>query len=97
MMNGNIFLRNDTIFGICQALGEDFGFNPNILRVALILPLFWFPVEVAITYVGLGLVVLASRLLFKDRSPATVAADGKSALPRAGQPANSDLAISDAA
>ena len=26
--------RSDTMLGVCQALGEDFGFHPNILRIA---------------------------------------------------------------
>lgn len=63
----NLFLRNDTIFGVCEALGEDFGFNPQYLRIALILPLFWFPVEIVALYFGLGLFVLVSRLLVPAR------------------------------
>lgn len=69
----NMMMRNDTILGVCQSLGEDFGFNPNFLRVALILPLFWFPVEMIALYFGLGLVVLASRVIFpvKKAAPAS--------------------------
>ena len=59
----NLFLRNDTIFGVCEALGEDFGFNPQYLRVALILPIFWLPLEMIALYFGLGLFVLVSRLI----------------------------------
>ena len=25
----NLMLRNDTILGVCEAIGQDFGFNPN--------------------------------------------------------------------
>ena len=30
----NPFTREDTLFGICEALGEDFRFNPLLLRIA---------------------------------------------------------------
>ena len=63
----NLVTRNDTLLGVCQALGDDFGFNPTWLRVALILPIFWFPLEMVALYLGLGLVVLASRKLFPAR------------------------------
>ena len=57
-------LRSDTILGVCQAIGEDFGFNPTWLRVALCLMLFANPAAVIGGYFALGLVVAASRLLF---------------------------------
>lgn len=60
----NLFRRRDTFFGICEAVGQDFGFNPLYLRLAFIAPLFFFPVQSFAAYFGLGLVVLASRLLF---------------------------------
>ncbi len=60
----NLFQRRDTFFGICEAVGQDFGFNPLWLRLAFVAPLFFFPVETFVGYFGLGLVVLASRLLF---------------------------------
>ena len=28
-------LRSHTILGVCEAIGEDFGFNPTFLRVPL--------------------------------------------------------------
>lgn len=63
----NLMLRNDTILGVCEALGRDFGFNPNWLRVAFCLPVFWNPAVVAVAYLALGLVVAATRLAFPDR------------------------------
>lgn len=93
----NMFLRNDTIFGVCEALGEDFGFNPNYLRVALILPIFWFPTEVAITYAALGLVVLASRFLFKDNKVAAEQAEAGTKLVTADPANEADGAIAEAA
>jgi phage shock protein PspC (stress-responsive transcriptional regulator) len=78
----NLFRRRDTFFGICEAVGQDFGFNPLWLRLAFIAPLFFFPVQSFAAYFGLGLVVLASRLIFPDRraaaaEPVPVAVDAQ--------------------
>ncbi len=70
----NLFRRRDTFFGICEALGQDFGFNPLWLRLAFIAPLFFFPVQTFAAYFGLGIVVLASRLLFPAKRAAAQAA-----------------------
>ena len=66
----NLFRRRDTFFGICEAVGQDFGFNPLHLRLAFIAPLFFFPVQSFAAYFGLGLVVLASRLIFPAKASA---------------------------
>jgi phage shock protein PspC (stress-responsive transcriptional regulator) len=63
-------LRAHTIFGVCEAIGEDFGFNPVLLRVPFAASVLWSPVMAIGAYLGLGLVVLASRLLFPDRRSA---------------------------
>ena len=34
----NLLRRDDTFFGVCQAIGEDFGFHPIFLRIAFGLP-----------------------------------------------------------
>lgn len=61
--NNNLLLRDDTFFGVCQGIGEDVGFNPNILRVAFA-PLLFFSWQAAIgLYIGLGLLVLTTRLI----------------------------------
>jgi hypothetical protein len=39
----NLFTRPDTFFGVCQGLGEDLRFHPNILRLALAGLFFWSP------------------------------------------------------
>jgi phage shock protein C len=59
----NLFTRDDTIFGVCEALGQDFGFNPLYLRVLLASALLWNPPVVVGTYLGAGLIVMVSRLL----------------------------------
>lgn len=66
----NLFRRRDTFFGICEAVGQDFGFNPLWLRLAFVAPLFFFPVQTFIGYFALGLVVLASRLAFPAKAAA---------------------------
>jgi phage shock protein PspC (stress-responsive transcriptional regulator) len=57
-------LRSHTILGICEAIGEDFGFNPIFLRIPLAASVIWNPTFSIAAYVALGLGVLASRLLF---------------------------------
>jgi hypothetical protein len=54
----------DSLFGICQAAGEDLHINPFFLRVGLIGVLFFNPALMLAAYLGLGLVVGASRVLF---------------------------------
>ena len=60
-------LRHDTILGVCEAIGQDFGFNPTWLRLAFIAPIFFAPVWTVAAYLGLGVLVAATRLLFKDK------------------------------
>lgn len=62
----NLVLRNDTILGVCEAIGQDFGFNPNWLRLAFCLPIYWNPALVISAYLGLGLLVAATRFAFPD-------------------------------
>ena len=57
-------LRSHTILGVCEAIGEDFGINPLFLRVPLAASVLYSPLWAVGVYLGLGLVVLASRLLF---------------------------------
>lgn len=59
----NPLTRDDTFLGVCQAIGDDFGFNPIFLRLAFALPLLYAPVTTLAAYFALGVVVLASRLL----------------------------------
>jgi len=66
----NLFRRRDTFFGVCEAVGQDFGFNPLWLRLAFVAPLFFFPVQTFIGYFTLGAVVLLSRLVFPNKAPA---------------------------
>ena len=63
-------MRSHTILGVCEAIGEDFGFNPILLRVPFAATVLWSPMWSIVAYLGLGLVVLASRLLFPKAKPA---------------------------
>ena len=65
-------LRNDTILGVCEALGQDFGFHPNFLRVPLAAGVLISPLMVLGIYFGLGLAVLVSRLLYPAPRPLAV-------------------------
>ena len=62
-------LRSHTILGVCEAIGEDFGFNPVFLRVPFAASVLWSPTWAIGAYFALGLVVLASRLLFPKAKP----------------------------
>jgi phage shock protein C len=69
-------LRNHTILGVCEAIGEDFSFNPVWLRIPLAASVIWSPMIAFGAYFGLGVLVLASRLLFpKTRAAAPIAAE----------------------
>ena len=57
-------MRPHTILGVCEAIGEDFGFNPVLLRVPFAAGVLWSPTMVLAIYFALGAVVLASRLIF---------------------------------
>ena len=63
----------DSLFGICQAAGEDLHISPFFLRVCLIALLFFGPWLALGAYAGLGVLVGASRLLFPKPRASTSA------------------------
>jgi len=63
-------LRSHTILGVCEAIGEDFGFNPVLLRVPLAASVLWNPLISIGVYFALGAVVLLSRLVFPKEAAA---------------------------
>ena len=73
--NGNVFTRDDTFFGVCQAIGDDLGFSPNWLRAAFGVMLVYAPVATIGAYLALGLVIAALRWLVPNPRLAKVAAD----------------------
>jgi len=70
----NIALRNDTLLGVCEALGQDLGFNPNFLRVPLGAGIIFAPALMVGIYLALGAIVFASRTFFPTRYVRTEAA-----------------------
>jgi phage shock protein PspC (stress-responsive transcriptional regulator) len=79
----SLFMRDHTLLGVCEGLGEDFGFNPVYLRVTLAAALIWNPVAVIGGYLAAGALVLVSRLLVREpraafaSTSAEATADGK--------------------
>ena len=62
----SVFARDDTFFGVCQAIGDDFGFSPNWLRAALGVGLIWNPMLMVGLYAGAGVIVLFARLVVRE-------------------------------
>lgn len=60
-------LRNDTLLGVCEALGEDFKINATWIRLAFIAPLFFAPIWTVAAYFGIGMLVAISRKLAPNK------------------------------
>jgi phage shock protein PspC (stress-responsive transcriptional regulator) len=74
---GSIIARDDTVLGVCFAIGQDFGFNELYLRLLFAVVLFWSPLAAFGGYAALGAVVAFSRWVAPDPLPAPAAeADG---------------------
>ena len=71
----SVFARDDTLFGACHALGEDFGFNPTWLRVLFALGLFLSPAAAVAGYAACGALVAAARWLVPDPPPGAAEAE----------------------
>lgn len=59
--------RDDTFLGVCEALGEDLGFNAQYLRMAFAVPLIFSPMLSIYAYLAAGALVLLSRLVFPNK------------------------------
>lgn len=70
-------LRNDTILGVCEAIGQDFGFNPLWLRLAFVAPVFISPMYAIGTYLALGAVVAATRYFAPNKPASEQVVDAK--------------------
>jgi phage shock protein C len=80
----SLLMRDDTFFGVCQGLGEDFGFNPLYLRILFSVGLLWNPVATLAAYALCGAIVMLGRWLFPasaragtSRAAARATADDK--------------------
>lgn len=69
----SLLTRDDTILGVCQALGEDFGFNPFLLRAALAAALLWNPVAIVVGYVAAAILIGIVRIAFPNPAAAEAA------------------------
>lgn len=63
----NLFTRDDTFFGVCEALGEDLHISSNLLRLAMAPLLIWNPVATVAGYLAVGVVIAAIRFTFPNR------------------------------
>ena len=88
----NLFLRGDTILGVCEGIGQDFGFHPNWLRAVFAATFYWSPVGVIAAYLALGVLVAISRLIFPVRRTALSqqVPDAASHAPIASEPAEQE-------
>ena len=66
----SLSLRSDTMFGVCEALGQDLGINANWFRVAFAAAVIFNLEYALLAYVGIGVVVLLSRLVYPSRAVA---------------------------
>ena len=48
------FNRNDTMLGVCEAIGDDMGISANWLRIAFAVAFFFYPLQAALAYLALG-------------------------------------------
>lgn len=85
----NLFLRNDTLFGVCEGLGEEFGINANWLRVPFAAGVLWNPMAIIGIYLALGIALALARWIYpKPRIAAATPQHGASSEPAVA--ANSD-------
>ncbi len=77
----NLIARDHTLLGVCEAIGEDFGFNPMFLRVPFAALLLLSPTAVIGAYLALGVLVLLTRLVSPNPRPAAQARPAAAAEP----------------
>jgi phage shock protein PspC (stress-responsive transcriptional regulator) len=83
----NLFLRDDTLFGVCEGIGEEFGFNPNFLRVPFAAGILWNPAAIVGIYLGLGAALALARWIYpKPQATASHQVDSD----HSARPANAD-------
>jgi phage shock protein PspC (stress-responsive transcriptional regulator) len=89
-----VYARDHTLLGVCEALGEDIGFNPVYLRILLSVGLFFSPWGALALYAGLGLLVAFTRFVAPNpRAPVTQADSGPVEANSAEAPAEPELAL----
>jgi phage shock protein C len=66
----SLSLRSDTMFGVCEALGQDIGISANWFRVAFAAGVIFNLEYAVVAYIGVGALVLISRLVYPSRAAA---------------------------
>lgn len=66
MRNNTAPAHTDNLLGICNALGETFGVNPLIFRLALIVGLLFSAKLTVIAYFTAGIAVLIAHLFTRE-------------------------------
>jgi phage shock protein PspC (stress-responsive transcriptional regulator) len=87
----SLVARSDTMFGICQALGSDFGISPNWFRVAFAAGVI-YNIEWSVgAYLAAGLIVGLAHLAHPNKrravAPEAVAAAARAAAEPVAAPA----------
>ena len=57
-------LRSHTILGVCEAIGEDFGFNPTLLRIPFAASVLYSPLWAVVAYLAVGVLAEAAQRVF---------------------------------
>lgn len=65
----NLVLRYDTLLGVCEGIGQEFGFNPNFLRVPFAAGILWNPLAIIGIYLGLGVALALARWIYPKAPP----------------------------
>jgi phage shock protein PspC (stress-responsive transcriptional regulator) len=89
----SLIARDHTLLGVCEALGEDFGFNPVFLRVPFAALLLVNPAAVVATYLALGVVVFLTRWISPNPRPAAAEPAAETAPAVAANETDEDLAV----
>ncbi len=69
-IRNSIFTRSDTLLGVCQALGEDFGVSPTWFRVGFAAVVVVNIEAALLAYAAAGALVFVSRMVLPGRASA---------------------------
>jgi phage shock protein C len=89
----SLIARDHTLLGVCEALGEDFGFNPVFLRVPFAALLLVNPAAVIGTYLALAVLVFLTRRVSPNPKSAASAPAVEAAPTVAANELEPDLAV----
>ncbi|MAW99797.1 MAG: hypothetical protein CMN72_09145 [Sphingomonas sp.] len=93
----SLLRRSDTLLGVCEGIGQEFGFNPNWLRIVLAVSMIWNPEMVLAAYAVMGIAVFAARLVMPPRLTSSAAAEADNASVRCGENDDSTMVAAAAA